>query len=128
MNVLDCGENTNYFWLFIKSIIISVLCSLFFILILSILLSTTDLKENIINPTVIFISSISTSIGGFLISKKIKKKGIIYGAILGIIYMLIMYIFSSITNMNFSLNLNAIIMIGFGILGGALGGILGVNL
>ena len=128
MEKLEYYENTNFFSIFLKAIIVSVLCSLFLILVLSFLVSTTSLKENIINPAVIFISAVSILIGGFLVSRKIKKKGILWGAVVGIIYMVIMYIVSSLMNMDFSLNLNALMMIGFGILGGAIGGILGVNL
>ena len=128
MENLEYYENTNFLKIFLKAIIVSVFCSLFLILILSFLVSNTNLKENIINPSVIFISAVSILIGGFLVSKKIKKKGILWGALLGVIYMAIMYIVSSLMNMNFSIDMTAFMMIGFGILGGAIGGILGVNL
>lgn len=128
MEKLNYIENPNFISVFLKSIVISMICSLLLIFVLSFLVSNTNLKESIINPSVIFISAISIMIGGFLVSKKIKKKGILCGALLGIIYMILMYIISSFMNMNFSINLNAIIMIGFGILGGAVGGILGVNI
>lgn len=128
MENLEHYENIHFFKIFLKAIIISMLCSLLLIFILSILLSNTNMKENIIHPSVIFISAISILIGGFLVSKKIKKKGILWGALVGLIYMTIMYIVSSLMNMNFSLDVNALMMIGFGILGGSIGGILGVNL
>ena len=128
MENLEYYENTNFLKIFLKAIIVSVFCSLFLILILSFLVSNTNLKENIINPSIIFISAVSILIGGFLVSKKIKKKGILWGALLGVIYMAIMYIVSSLMNMNFSIDMTAFMMIGFGILGGAIGGILGVNL
>ena len=128
MDNLDCYENINFFTIFLKSIIISVFVSLLLILILSFFISNTSLKESIINPSVIFISAISILIGGFLVSKKVRKKGILYGALVGLIYMLVMYLISSLINLDFSINLNSVIMIGFGILGGAVGGILGVNL
>ena len=98
------------------------------ILALSIILSVSDVKESVIMPTVIFISAFSILIGGFVITKKLDQKGIVYGSILGICYMLILYLISSIMNFNFSLNVNAVIMIAIGVFGGAIGGILGVNL
>ena len=128
MESLEEFEKVRYFKEFFKAIIISVSISLILIFILAFLISNTNLKENMINPSIIFISSISILIGSFLVSKKIKRKGIIYGAIVGIIYMLLMYIISSLMNMNFLINLNSIIMFCFGILGGAIGGVLGVNL
>ena len=114
--------------LFSKSIILAMCLTLIMIFILSFLVSTTELRENIINPTVIFISALSILIGSFSASKKIKKRGIIIGAIVGITYMVIMYLISSIINMNFSITINSLIMIVFGILGGTIGGILGVNI
>ena len=77
--------------LYFKGILTSFILSLFLILILSIILSTTNVKESIINPGIIFISMFSILISSFIISKKIKKKGILNGAIFGVIYMLLLY-------------------------------------
>lgn len=128
MEKLENYENVNLAKVFFKSMAVALSLSLILIFILSILISSTNLKENIINPAVIFISTISLLIGAFLASKKIRKKGIILGALIGFAYMLLMYIISSLMNMDFTINLNSIIMIGFGVVGGAIGGILGVNL
>ena len=121
-------RNTSKFMLVIRGILLSVGITLIMILALSIILSVSDIKESVIMPTVIFISAFSILIGGFVITKKLDQKGIVYGSILGICYMLILYLISSIMNFNFSLNLNAVIMIAVGVFGGAIGGILGVNL
>lgn len=128
MEDLKEKEGVNKFMLMVKGVCISIGMTLVMILILSIVLSFTAIKENVIMPTVIFVSSFSILLGGFLVAKKVDEKGIVYGSILGLIYMLILYLISSILNFDFSLNGNAIIMIVFGIIGGAIGGILGVNL
>ena len=120
-------KNNNKLMILMKGIFISIAITLFMILVLSIVLSLTDIKESIIMPSVIFISSFSILVGGFIITKNIDEKGLIYGSILGILYMSILYIISSIINANFSLNLNSLIMTVVGVLGGAIGGILGVN-
>lgn len=127
MENLEEGKNISFIKEFGIGIFMSILTSLILMLILAILLSTTNLKEDIINPGIIFINTLSLLIGGFLVSKKLKTRGIINGAILGAVYMIFMYIFSSLLYMNFSLNIGSLIMIGLGILGGAIGGILGVN-
>ena len=125
----ELNENgVNNFFVMLKGLAISVCMSLIMILILSIVISFSNISENVIMPTVVFISAFSILIGAFLVAKKINQKGIIYGSMLGIIYMAILYITSSIINFNFSLNLNSIVMIAFGVIGGAIGGILGVNL
>lgn len=128
MEELNDRSGVNKFLLMIKGTVLAMVMTIIMILILSIILSFSDIKENVIMPTVIFISSFSILIGGFLVAKKIDEKGIVYGSVLGFIYMLILYLISSIMNFDFSLNMNAIIMIVFGLVGGAIGGILGVNL
>ena len=113
---------------FLKEIILSLGISITLIFLLSLIISNTKINENIINPTVIFISTFSIIIGGIRVSKTKKKKGIINGTILGMIYMIFMYIFSSIILKDFTITVKMLIMILCGILGGALGGIIGVNL
>lgn len=61
-------------------------------------------------------------------SKFKKQKGIINGALLGMIYIIGMYLISSIVLKDFSLSLKSFIMIFCGMSAGILGGILGVNL
>jgi putative membrane protein (TIGR04086 family) len=97
-------------------------------LILSILLTSTSLDEDIINPAIIFISAFSILLGSFLSSKKIKLKGIIVGVIQGILYMAILYFVSSILSSNFKIGIESIAMISVGIVSGILGGIIGANL
>lgn len=111
----------------IRELILSILLSLILIFILSILLCQTSINESIIKPATIAIVVISLMLGGFRISKSKKQKGILYGSILGIIYMFILYLISSFANFEFYLGINSIIMIILGIIGGAVGGILGVN-
>lgn len=129
-NMENLNENisVNKFFLILKGIGISMLFTIIMLLILSIVLSFSNIKESVIMPSVIFISSFSILIGGFLVAKRIDKSGIVYGSIVGLSYMLILYLISSIMNFDFSLNGSSVIMISFGIIGGAIGGILGVNL
>jgi len=121
-------EEKGYKTIYIKGIIIFLFISLFLIFILSAILSFTNVKENIIDVGIICISMISILIPSFLLAKKIKKKGIINGAIFGTLCMLLLYLISSFINMKFKLTLNSIIMIFLGIFAGIIGGIFGVNL
>lgn len=118
----------NFMFDFGKSIILSILLTFIALLLLSAVLNFTDVSENIISPSIIVISSVCIMIGSFIVSKKIKEKGILNGAILGILYMFVLYIISSIANGSFALNVSSLAMIGIGIIAGIFGGILGVNL
>ena len=110
-----------------KSFCISLALNLFGIFILSIFLCYTNTSEKIIEPFVIFITSFSVIIGSFVFGKKIKKKGLIYGGMFGIIYIISLFILSGVLSKDFSLEYKSIIMIVCGVISGIFGGILGVN-
>lgn len=104
---------------FFVNILLEFTLTIILLFILSMLLSLTTLEEKIIEPAIITISTFSVLLGGFIISRKVKKKGIIIGILQGLIYMFILYLISSILTNNFSLSLNSFIMIGIGLVGGA---------
>lgn len=111
----------------IKGSIISFLISVILLFIFASLLVYTSLQETTIKPVVIIISIVSILIGSSLSSIKIKKNGIVNGALVGLIYILTLYILSSIVFIGFNLNIYSIIMIMGAILSGMVGGIIGVN-
>lgn len=113
--------------IFIKEAIFSVILTVVLIFIISLLMAFTSLEERFINPLVIGAVSLSLLICAYRIAKNKKEKGILYGVGLGIIYMVILYMASVFISFDFSLSLNSLIMIVIGIIGGAVGGVLGVN-
>ncbi|MBR6504699.1 MAG: TIGR04086 family membrane protein [Clostridia bacterium] len=111
-----------------KSIIFSVVFTLILLFAYSILLSYSSISETTIPIAIIAISSISILTFSIICMLKIKNNGIINGGIIGLFYMLIIYLLSSIVQTGFGLNLNSIIMIISGVICGMLGGIIGVNI
>ena len=124
-NQIDLKTN---FIKIIKGSIIAIIISVICFTIFATVLTCTDIKENTIPSVVLIISLISILIGSCISSRKIKKKGILNGAIVGITYISIIYILSSILLTGFSLNLYATIMIIGAVLAGMIGGIVGVNI
>ena len=106
---------------------IALITTVILLLIFSIILTYTNIQENIINPVIMIITAISILLGSSLGNTKIKKNGLINGGIVGGIYIITIYLISSILNWKFSLNIQSILMIGIAIVFGILGGILGVN-
>lgn len=106
---------------------ISLLMTVILLIIFSLLLTYTNIQENVINPVIIMITAVSILIGSSIGIGKMKKDGLINGAIVGVVYMIVIYLISSILNWKFKLNIQSIIMIGIGIAFGILGGIIGVN-
>ena len=111
----------------IKGSLLSIIVSVIFLIIFAMLLTYTNLSENTITPIVLAIVGLSILLGSYFSTNKINKKGILNGAMVGIIYMLILYIISSVIFMDFSINASSIIMIICGIIAGIIGGIVGVN-
>ena len=112
----------------LKGLGIAFIITFVFLLILSIVLTYTNVSENIINPTIIIITALSILIGSSISNIKIKKNGLINGGIVGGVYIVLLYLFSSVFSMQFSLTIQSIIMIITGIVFGILGGIIGVNI
>ena len=111
----------------LKGVGISLIATLVMLIIFSIILTYTNIQENVINPVIMIITAISILIGSSLGNIKIKKNGLINGGIIGAVYIIIIYSISSILNWRFSLNIQTLIMIGVAIVFGILGGIIGVN-
>ena len=126
MENLDNSNNKNFINI-LKGLGIAFIITFIFLLILSIVLTYTNVSENIINPTIIIITALSILIGSTISNIKIKKNGLINGAIIGGVYIILLYLFSSIFRMEFSLTLQSVIMMITGATFGILGGIIGVN-
>ena len=112
----------------IKGTVISIILSLILLTIYAALLSYTSISESAMVPVIITITGISILIGSSISSMHIKKQGMLNGALVGLIYMLTIYILSSIFLSSFEININSIIMISVGIVTGMIGGVIGVNM
>lgn len=110
-----------------KGVGISLLTTFILLLIFATMLTYTEISETIINPVIIIITAISILIGSSIGNIKIKKNGLLNGALIGGIYIVTIYLISSILNWKFGLGMQSIIMIGIGMIFGILGGIIGVN-
>jgi len=125
---MEAMDKNNTFFKIIKGVGIAIIFTFTSLTIFSILLTYTNLSENLIQPVVISITGMSILAGSFLVTRKIKKNGIIKGITVGIIYIMLIYLVSSIVNnLNFKLNIESIVMISIGIICGAVGGFIGVN-
>ena len=112
----------------IKGAITAILITLIFLTIFSIILTYTNTQEKTIPTVTIIITGISILVGGVLSTSSVKKNGMITGALVGLIYIITIYLISSILTKNFSFNISSIVMIFVSIFTGALGGIVGVNI
>ena len=111
----------------LKGVIISIIFTLIFLFTFSIILTYTSISESFISPVIIIITAISIFIGSSIGNIKMKKNGMLNGAMVGGIYLLSIYLLSGLINQNFSLTTPSIIIIISGMICGMFGGIIGVN-
>ena len=124
---MEMFEKNNPVVSVLKGSIISFLTTIIALTIFATFLTYTNLSENTIKPVIITVTGISILIGSSIGTRKLRKNGLVTGALIGMIYILIIYLLSSIINSNFSLSWISEIMIITGIIGGIFGGIIGVN-
>lgn len=111
----------------VKGVIISILFTLIFLFVFSIILTYTNISEKLVTPVIIVVTAISIFIGSSIGNLKVKKNGLLNGALIGGIYLLSIYLLSGIINQNFTLTIQSIIIIATGMICGMFGGIIGVN-
>lgn len=121
-------ENNKNIGRIIKGSVTAILVSLVLLLVYAIVLSYTNISETTMTPVVITISGVSILIGSTISSLKIKKQGMLNGALVGLIYILFIYMLSSILLTGFEVNIKSIIMMLVSTFAGMIGGVIGVNL
>lgn len=102
----------------LTGIIKSFVITFILIMLISIILVNTNINESIIGPGIFIITCISIFVGAM---SSIKNNGIINGGIVGIIYILAIYLLSSIFNGEFGLTISSLILIILSILSGMVG-------
>lgn len=128
MNKLENTEMKANIIRILKGSITAIVITLILLFIFSIILTYTSIKESAMSPVVIVITAVSILIGSSISTLKIKKMGLVNGALVGLIYILTIYIISSLTGSGFEIQLQTIIMMLSAIVAGMIGGIIGVNL
>lgn len=120
-------KSNNAITSIIKGVIIAFLFTIFALIIFSILLVYTNISEQTIAPVIITVTGISILMGSSIATRKLKNNGLLNGATIGFIYMMILYLISSTANSDFSITFLTIIILLAGIIGGIIGGVIGVN-
>lgn len=120
-------EKNNYISI-LKGSLLAIVITIVCLTIYAAILTYTSVSENTIVPVVLVVSGISILIASSISARKLKKQGMINGGIIGLIYILAIYLLSSILSAEFSLNTSSILMILVCIITGMVGGIIGINM
>lgn len=111
----------------VKGSVLAITISIILLLIFAATLTYTNINEQVIPTVIIIITAVSILIGSQITASHIQKNGILNGVAVGLIYVMCLYLISSIISQNFSLNNYSIILIATSVMIGGLGGIIGVN-
>jgi len=97
------------------------------LLIYNLILTFTNVSGSSIAMASSFITTISSAFGGFYASKHIKEKGLIYGLLVGLMYIVCLIVIVFLAKDQFTFDIDMLYKILLVSLSGGIGGVLGVN-
>lgn len=112
----------------LKGVILAYIITLPFFILFSLILSYTNFPEKYISIAVMSTTIISIIIASSVASKNIKSNGFAVGAFIGLLYILILFVFNGLVYKSFSVSKQLINMALICVVTGSVGGIIGVNL
>lgn len=92
-----------------------------------ILLTYTSLSEESLPMVSLICTALSAAAAGYDWAACKKKKGLLWGALAGVVYAVLLYLITSLAADHFSLELSGMMTLAVAAAGGTIGGILGVN-
>lgn len=110
------------------NIVISFGITAFFLCLTGVIFAYTNINDRHLQTFVFGIILLSNLLGSTLFLRKVKEKGLIYGALFGIIYCLTLYLVTSLIFNNFAITNTLGIYFVICILSGIIGGVIGVNI
>lgn len=117
-------DKTNYV---LKGLGYSYIITLAVLLIYNLILTFTTVSGSSIHMVTAFITTISAAFGGFYASKHIKEKGLIYGLIVGLLYIVCLIAIVYLAQEKFNFEPDMLYKVFLTTLSGGIGGVIGVN-
>ena len=97
------------------------------LLIYNLILTFTSVSGTSIAMATSFITTVSAAFGGFYASKHIKEKGLVYGLLVGILYIVCLILIVYLAKETFTFEMDMLYKILLTSLAGGIGGVIGVN-
>lgn len=112
----------------IKGIGIAYFITIPLFMVFAFFLTYMDFPEKFLSSAVIITTLISLIVAGWSSTCKVRSRGWLNGGIIGLAYMVILFVASSLAYRDCTINSHVIIMLVIGVITGSVGGILGINL
>ena len=122
------SEQGINFKMIIKSVFMSYVLSIVLLAIFAAVLTYTSFPETSISAVVMAVSIISILYAAKMAAVKGKNRGWLIGATAGLLYMFILYLISLVFTHRPVLDSHILMVFGIGVLAGAIGGVIGINL
>lgn len=111
----------------LKGLGYSYILTLIVLLIYNLLLTYTGLSADSISIVTSFITTISAAFGGFYACKNIKEKGLIFGFLVGLLYIILLIILFYLAKEDYIFDITVLYKAILVSISGGIGGVLGVN-
>ena len=110
------------------SLVISFVMAIILLSISAAIFTYTSINDIHLNSFVFGTVMISVLTGSMLLCRKVKEKGLLYGSIFGLIFCLIIYLFTALAYTGFFVSNTLGLYLAISVLSGIVGGIIGVNI
>ena len=111
----------------LKGAILSVSLTLVLILLFAFIIKVANIPDSVIMPVNQFIKIASIFFGTYLTLKKVQQKGLLTGALIGLLYTMLAYLVFSLLGGQFNLDASLFIDMAFSLVIGGICGIFAVN-
>ena len=112
----------------VKGIGIAYFITIPLFMVFAFFLTYMDFPEKFLSSAVIITTLVSLIVAGWSSTCKVRSRGWLNGGIIGLTYMVILFVASSLAFRDCTINSHVIIMLIIGVITGSIGGILGINL
>ncbi|MDF2839730.1 MAG: family rane protein [Clostridia bacterium] len=124
----DEGVKSNTYMVMLKSLLVCLIISFVMILLYALILSFTSISDATMSKVTQTILIISIAIASAYGGKKTRHRGWLFGAILGLIFTILLVPFGMALGQVFTMDIYLIAKLLVAAVVGAIGGIIGVNL
>lgn len=111
-----------------KGVLMAYIISVLLLAIYGILLAVTSIPETTLSTAVMIITMASIAVSSIYTAIRAESKGWMKGAILGLVYMIILFLLSILFKTGVSLDKYVIFRMFMGVVIGLLAGVIGINL
>lgn len=119
--------NSSPFPAVLKGILTACVLTFIIFTVYALLLTYTDASMNGVNAVMLTSTAVSCILCGFITGRRVSGKGILWGSLGGLCYILIMLTISISIGDSLSLSPKMIISLALSLCCGALGGVIGIN-